>query len=234
LNTDTDSDTERDVRWGLGEALGGFAFSLAASSVAAAVWLGVTAEQEPSNLGALFAQLGLWLGLLGAPLFATYARGRRDLGRDFGLRFSLRDSWGALAGAACQLAAFPLLYMILETIVGELDVGRPARELAERASGWSFVLLAVLVTGVAPMIEELFYRGLVLRALQRRMGSPGAVLLSSVWFGASHFQVVQFPALFLLGVVLAVLTVRTGRLGAAIAAHIVFNGITMTILGLSG
>ena len=222
------------MAWGLGEALVGFAVAIVASSVLAGLWLGVSGDQDLTNIGALFAQLGLWAGLLGAPLVATYRRGRRDLGCDFGFRFVRRDGWGAIAGAVCQLAVFPVLYLVLESIIGELDAGRPARELAARASGWSFVVLAVLVTFLAPVIEELFYRGLVLRSLERRYGSTAAVVLSSVWFGASHFQVVQFPALFLLGVVLAILTVRSGRLGAAIAAHVVFNGITMAILGFTG
>lgn len=230
--TSVSADTE--IRWGLGEAFVGFVLGLVASSAAAAVWLSATGNRDLSNAGALFAQLGLWMGLLGAPLYATFVRGRRDLGRDFGLGFTRRDGWGALAGAGCQLVVFPLLYVVLEAIAGDLDVGGPARELAARASGGSFVVLALLVTAVAPVIEELFYRGLVLRALERRIGPTGGIVLSSVWFGASHFQVVQFPALFLLGVVLAWLTVRTGRLGAAIVAHVAFNGITMTILGLSG
>jgi len=230
----TQDDGDHAVDWGLGEALVGFAVAIVASSVLAGLWLGSSGDQDLTNIGALFAQLGLWAGLLGAPLVATYRRGRRNLGSDFGFRFARRDGWGALAGAACQLAVFPVLYLVLESIIGKLDAGRPARELAARAAGWSFAVLAVLVTFLAPIIEELFYRGLVLRSLERRYGSTAAVVLSSAWFGASHFQVVQFPALFLLGVVLAVLTVRSGRLGAAVVAHVVFNGITMAILGLTG
>jgi membrane protease YdiL (CAAX protease family) len=49
------------------------------------------------------------------------------------------------------------------------------------------------------------------------------IALSSVLFGAAHFQLLQFPALALAGVLFGVLAHRAGRLGPAIAAHIVFN-----------
>lgn len=217
----------------MADAVIGFLLAIVASSTAAAVWLSAAGTTELSNLGALAAQLGLWGGLLGAPLVASYRRGRRDLAADFGLRAERRDGWAVAIGAICQLVAFPLLYLALQAVFGDLDVGRPARELADRASGWEYLVLALLVSFAAPVIEELFYRGLVLRAVARRRGPRLAVLVSSAWFGASHLQVIQFPALFLLGVVLATLTVRTGRLGPAIAAHVAFNSITMVLLGIS-
>ena len=205
-----------------------------ASSVLAAILLGMSGGERLGNLESLVAQCGLWAGLLGAPIVASHRHGQRSLRRDFGFAFELRDWRAGLVGAACQLLAFPLLYLVLQGVFGDLDVGRPARELAARAAGWDFLVLALLVSLVAPVVEELFYRGLVLRAFERRFGPRAAVLGSRLWFGASHLQLVQFPALFLLGVVLAVLTIRSGRLGPAIVAHIVFNAITMLLLAFIG
>jgi uncharacterized protein len=220
-------------RWGLGHAVAGFAVAVVASSALATVLLGMSGGDDLGNLGSLVAQCGLWAGLLGAPLVASHRHGQRSLRRDFGFTFELGDWRAGLVGAACQLLAFPLLYVVLQAVLGDLDVGRPARELAARATGWEFLVLALLVSLVAPVVEELFYRGLVLRAFERRSGSRAAVLGSSVWFGASHLQAVQFPALFLLGVVLALLTVRSGRLGPAIVAHVTFNAITMGLLAVT-
>jgi membrane protease YdiL (CAAX protease family) len=55
-------------------------------------------------------------------------------------------------------------------------------------------------------------------------------VLSSFVFAAVHFQVYDFPALFGFAVVLGVLTVRTGRLGPAIAAHVFFNTAAVVTL----
>ena len=68
-----------------------------------------------------------------------------------------------------------------------------------------------------------FYRGFWLRAVERRAGQVAAVIGSSLLFGAIHFQLYDLPALAGFGAILALLTVRTGRLGPAIWAHVAFN-----------
>ena len=51
--------------------------------------------------------------------------------------------------------------------------------------------------------------------------------VSSVIFGAVHLQPLQFPALVAVGVVFALLTLRSGRLGPAIFAHVAFNAVAV-------
>ena len=88
-----------------------------------------------------------------------------------------------------------------------------------------------MVVFVAPVVEELFYRGLVLRSLEKRRWPRWAVVVgSAALFAAMHFQVLQFPGLFVFGVVLALMTLITGRLGPAIWAHAGFNGATVVLL----
>ena len=58
------------------------------------------------------------------------------------------------------------------------------------------------------------------------------MVVSGLIFGASHFELLQLPALALVGVFFAVLVVKTGRLGPAIWAHVAFNTITVVALGL--
>jgi membrane protease YdiL (CAAX protease family) len=93
------------------------------------------------------------------------------------------------------------------------------------------VILLVLIVGIgAPIVEEIFYRGLLQRSIARRFGVWPGIVGSALVFGLSHFQALQLPALVLLGVVLAYITERTGRLGPAIFAHVAFNLITVIFL----
>jgi membrane protease YdiL (CAAX protease family) len=86
------------------------------------------------------------------------------------------------------------------------------------------VVLLVLIAGVAaPVVEEIFYRGLLQRSLIRRVGPGWGVALASVLFSAAHLQLLQFPALALAGGLFGILAYRCGRLGPAIVAHMVFN-----------
>ena len=71
------------------------------------------------------------------------------------------------------------------------------------------MLLVLIVVIAAPIVEELFYRGLLLRALERRVGNGWAVVWCGLIFGASHFELLQLPAL-------AVVRHGPGRPGAAV------------------
>lgn len=217
------------VHWGLGDALRGLALTLFVPAVVGAIAL-TAAGLEPGDDPPLWAlallQTPLWIGLLGSPLWATQHKGRKSLADDFGLRMQWRDvPIGLGAGFAAQIALGLLLEALYRLVDVDTDrVGEAARDLTDQATDPVGVALLVLVVVVAaPVFEELFYRGLWLRALERRWGTGWAVALSAVLFGAIHFQPYDFPALAGVGLLAALLTVRFGRLGPAIWLHVAFN-----------
>lgn len=232
MNHDRDTRPARR-QWGLREAAVGYVVAIVGSTFAAAIWLSVSADGELGLGGLAAAQAGLWTGFLGAPLFAAYRLGSGSLRDDFGLSARRRDALvGAPVGVACQLILVPLIYLPFRRLFEDDDLSRPARELLDRADGAQLVVLAVVLVAGAPIVEELFFRGLLLRAWERRVTTAWAVAGSATVFGITHFQPLQFPALAAVGVVFAILTVRAGRLGPAIWAHAAFNGVTVAALAL--
>jgi membrane protease YdiL (CAAX protease family) len=226
-------------RWGLGDVLLGFATAqlgglLATSAVLSASGRSIDEIDElPLSLVAL-SQVGLWVGLLGVPWAVTRLKGR-GMVADLQVRIERRDLWqGGLLGALLQVPVLPLLYWPILTLLdrdpGELS--EPAEALTDRADSPISVLLLVLIVGLgAPIIEEIFYRGLFMGALRKRgMGPVATIGISSVVFGLSHGQLLQLPALVLAGVLFGVLAHRAGRLGPAIAAHVAFNMVTVVSL----
>ena len=93
--------------------------------------------------------------------------------------------------------------------------------LADGAGGVAVVVVGVVL--VAPFVEELFFRGLLLRALWGRMGRTATVVVSAVLFGLAHVQLLQLPALVAFGLVAGVLVVSTKRLAPAMWAHAAFT-----------
>lgn len=179
--------------------------------------------------------IGLWIGLAGVSVWASRARGTGDMVRDYGLRVrNLVDVGGGLAlGAACQLVLVPLIYAPLVRAVPKLSdkLDAPARQVTGLAHGsGSVIQLFVLVVIGAPLVEELFFRGLLLRALDRRVGPLWAVGLSALAFGLAHQELLQLPALVVFGLILGALAERTGRLGPGIFAHMAFNAVTLVVL----
>lgn len=95
------------------------------------------------------------------------------------------------------------------------------------------VVLALLAIVVAPVVEELLFRGVVLRGLMMRTGFWPAAVTSSALFGLFHAQgsareaVLLAVATGVFGVGLCVLVRRTGRLGPAIGVHAVRNALAV-------
>lgn len=224
------------VRWGLGDAWLGLLIGNGAAVVAGAIILGAAgyagtdSDEYPLWLLAVL-QVPLWLGYLTMPLYAASRKGN-GLVADFGLRVRALDvPVGLVIGVLSQAVLVPLIYVPIFWVIGHRDVSADARALTDRATDpFGVVLLLLIVVVGAPIVEELFFRGLLLRAAERRWGKVGAVAVSSLIFGAVHLQPLQFPALVAVGVVFALLAIRTGRLGPSIFAHMGFNAVAVISL----
>jgi membrane protease YdiL (CAAX protease family) len=98
-------------------------------------------------------------------------------------------------------------------------------------SGW-IVLIVLTVVG-APVVEEIFFRGLIQGAFNRRCGTGASLFITAVIFSLAHVPGEGPFAPFLLfpmAVVLGYLRMKTGRLAAGMLAHAEFNAIGLLIV----
>jgi membrane protease YdiL (CAAX protease family) len=169
-------------------------------------------------------QLPLWTVLIVGPIWFAVTRGRGVVA-DLGLRMKAVDvPMGLAIGVASQLLLVPALYWLVFQGIGTRDVSAEARTLTDRATDPVSVLLLFVIVGIgAPIAEEIYFRGMALPIFGRKIRPMWAVLASAAFFAATHLQPLQFPALLAFGVILGALTVRFGRLGPALWAHIGFN-----------
>jgi len=187
---------------------------------------------DPSLEITAILQAALWVGTLGIPIWLSLVKGVSW--KEFGWEFQKNDILpGLLIGLGTQIAA-GLLYLPLVLIFDGIDVSEPARELVDKATGFGVFLLFLVVAIGAPLVEELFYRGLTLKAFEKKMSNRLALVLSSLVFAIAHLQLIQFPALFLFGFVAGYLARKYDRLGRAVWAHVGFNTTTVVALLLQG
>jgi membrane protease YdiL (CAAX protease family) len=78
---------------------------------------------------------------------------------------------------------------------------------------------------IAPIIEEIVFRGLLFGALAARLGIVGSALVTAVLFGAVHGDPILFPTLAALGFVAALAYAATGNLWVAIILHALNNAL---------
>ena len=142
---------------------------------------------------------------------------------------------GVPIGVLTQLVLVPLVYLPLERALGGRvhrgTLTENAKDLVDRASGGSMVLLVLMVCVGAPLVEELVYRGLLQGSFAARINHVPAWLAASALFALVHFRPVEYPGLFVIGLVCGACALATGRLGMAIACHIGFN-VTGLLLAL--
>ena len=208
------------------------AFSGQIAILSAAGYAGTQPEDRPLWLDAVLL-VPLWISLLAATIIISRHWGTGRLRDDYGLRFRTFDVLGVPIGIIVQAVLVPALYWTLELLLPwDLgDVSEQARTLTDRAgSDAEIFLLVVMVVVGAPIIEELFFRGLLMRSIQARLNDGLALVLSSLFFALVHFQVLQIPGLFLFGLIAGTCAQRTGRLGMSILAHAAFNATAVVML----
>ncbi len=142
-----------------------------------------------------------------------------------------------LIGLGTALVAFALsalaggLVSHLVHLANESDADNTQFLVDAKGTPWLWVLLFSAVIG-APLVEELFFRGLTMRAFEKRWGPVVGVIGSTVVFTLPHFQkaelaptLVLFASIGCVGLVFGVVATSVKRLGPTIVAHMIFNAI---------
>ena len=202
------------------------------------------------TLGALVAALGpdmlgfavaVAIGYGPSVVWAWYVVRRWGGGSPsaIGWKFRWVDlGWGPLtwlAAVASQLVMYGLVVLFHIPIASNVeDVSDPD---ITRVYQVATVLAAVIA---APLVEELVFRGLVLRGLLSRFGPVAAIALQGVLFGFAHSDPARGAGNLGLALVLSAVGVALGtsaylvrRIGPTVVAHAIFNGVVLIIV-LSG
>ena len=159
-----------------------------------------------------------------------YLRLRWPTARDLGLSALLLVPWYLGIALVSSLSS-----VILNG--GHLVPGNSRLVFIQRPHGVGLLLLALLVTAVAaPICEELFFRGMLFRLLGERTFLSVAVIISGLAFGLAHaspaVSLALLPTFVFMGIVLALVYVRTGWLTNSMLLHGLNNAL-VTILAFN-
>lgn len=145
-------------------------------------------------------------------------------GRDPGGAIRAGLGWGILAWIGATAASAGVVW-VLESL-GIAAEPQAAERAIQILDPW-LVILAVVI--LAPIAEEVFFRGVVFNAWLREGGRRWAFIGSSALFALIHASIVALVPIFLLGLALAWIYQRTGNLLAPIAMHAVVNGVSVAL-----
>jgi membrane protease YdiL (CAAX protease family) len=138
-----------------------------------------------------------------------------------------RSEWKWLALGAVML----FVLAGLETIL-PLPKDTPFEHLFDRQR--DALLLALIVVSIGPLMEELFFRGLMYPVLARRIGTAWGIVLTALPFGLIHLPQYGWAwgaalVISLVGVVCGVVRAATKSVAASFLVHVGYNGTQMLI-----
>jgi membrane protease YdiL (CAAX protease family) len=187
---------------------------------------GTVTETGPPGL-VISATLIQDVALIVAALLFTSFWARGVTPAMFGLRFT--PFWRAVGWMALTFGAFWILTLTYLAIVGEPQEQELTRDLKGEESLMALIAYGTLLTLVAPLAEEFFFRGFLFGVLAERMGPLLGALVAGSIFGLVHVAGSPFKTvvvLAILGISLCLLYWRTGSLLPCIAVHAINNSIS--------
>jgi len=219
------------VTWRWWEAIVVFLIAIVVGAILAAPGLAF----KSTHLRQVVAELGAEVGIGATVLLWLWVLHRRSI-RAIGIPANIGREIGAgvLGGVAIYAAGVFVVGSIVSAFLRAAS-NRPIRaphQLPVHLSSPELVLAGITVVFVAPVAEELFFRGMLFRSLRTRHTFAFAGTISAFFFGLAHYpggawqNALLLPlVMFSVGFGLAWLYERRGNIVANMAAHAAFNVI---------
>ena len=213
----------------------GFGAAFLASALLAAVPGGYTEGEGLSPAAALAASVVQDVALVAGAVWLA-ARVARPTPGQFGLRpVTLGRAAAGLFAALVVFYGLSGLYSVVLEPQGEQDV---LETLGAGRGGAYLVASALMVMVLAPVAEEVFFRGFLYRGLRNRFSVAGASAVIALIFGSIHYSgpdtLALLPVLALLGVIFCLLYEWTGSLYPVIALHAINNAAAFAVSDQGG
>jgi len=148
--------------------------------------------------------------------------------------------FGSVKRVLILLLAIPIVVTIIDFILNTIYavvwigiIGEPSAN-TDLGTDWesssidiAFLFLSVAI--VTPIAEELFFRGYLLDAINRKHGDWTAIIWSSILFGLVHVSPFVIGSAFMGGIIYGWIRMRTGSLLPSIACHMMWNMLALVV-----
>lgn len=227
-------DAFADAAWGWHHALLGLLvgfgplvlLSLLALTPAGDARRGAEAS-EATAIALILNSLVMYTWQIGAAWFFSLRLADNRLS-EWGFRMPTKAYFWSIPTALFSVYAFSIVHNLIVQPEPQAILSRFPR------TAIGIALFALLAVVIAPIFEELFFRGFLFRGLAASWGWIAGAVVSAAAFSVVHLQVSVMVPLFVLGFALAWVYKRTGSLWTCISLHALFNGISVLAWALTG
>lgn len=180
----------------------------------------LTERMSSGPMSALSYALSMALTIIGALIYRKLRRGKGKM-----FRLSMRGFnpmlilWGFVLVLITGIVIEPVLNLFPESFLDLLN------QMGANG-GWSVLMLAIL----APVMEEVLFRGILLESVREKYSSGRAIVVSALMFGVIHVIPQQVVNAFVIGLILGFIYVRTDSLWPVIIIHALNNAMAYVIM----
>ena len=126
-----------------------------------------------------------------------------------------------------------LVSLVMNSLIDNQNGSNPLLEIVlNNKNYFSFIILFVTTTLLAPFFEEIIFRGILLPTISRDFGIIWGIIISAFIFALAHLSIGEMPPLFVLGIGLGVTRMASGSLLSSVIMHSLWNGLTFLNLFL--
>lgn len=202
--------------------------SLALLKIVGVSFVGVNDATFQTVVSAIIYLLSIVI-VIGLPwVIKGYRTNRKELG------LTALPTWSDLFFTPAAFIVYAILSFVLTMLASVFPFydATQAQDtgFTQLGQGYEYVLAFATLVVVAPIAEEILFRGYLLGKLRKHLPLWLSIFLTSVLFGVVHFSFNVGVDVFALSIVLCILRVWTGRLAPSILLHMLKNGIAFYFL----
>ncbi len=131
------------------------------------------------------------------------------------------------------LAPMQLIIWGYGWLLGDAGFKAPTNQFMSM-DGWSdLLLIGIAIVILAPIVEELFFRGYLFKLLQEKLGDNPAMIITSLLFAAAHFNLFTFLPILIMGGLMGWARKRSGSILPSLILHMMNNLIALMVVWMS-
>jgi membrane protease YdiL (CAAX protease family) len=138
---------------------------------------------------------------------------------------------GVLLISIASVGEWILLKLIPDDLPYYLN---PDQGFIKSGSTLDYLLLLLGVGIIAPIGEEIFFRGYMFSLLQKKRSTAFAIIASSLVFAAFHVNILLFPIITVAGIIICYIRYKSGSIWPCVMIHMMNNVLAVTYLSFSG
>ena len=119
--------------------------------------------------------------------------------------------------------------LVNNLLINNLAFMKKSYETLQGAFTGGILITLLLVIVNAPFFEEIIFRGIILDGLSKRHSYKKSIIMSALFFGLYHLNMIQFGSAFVLGLFFAYVYLNTKSLKLCMLLHFVNNGFAMIV-----